>query len=463
MARYGSGFKYGDGTLYGVGPLGTADQAFWDALAGQSPAFPTVRRPFRRAVNELWTFDPTTWTPVTKLPYVEAGATRTATRAGVGFETQTLQFTLARAAYYLSGDGMGLLDRGNWLCIQRTVASPDGAVTFVDGVFRIDAAVSPTGAPEGSALVVTAVDWLQPQLAAPASTSGWVDYIGWDQLRRDYVTAGGTVVDYADSWGTQLAALLNYATGGRLRVESWPQNLAVYDSAAYSAFGTANLQVGDAGKVVSGYDAYTWLFPKASTFALGYDSDGYVRLMDAKVPRDSGFVVTTDNTVGGSFPPPWERPLQVQRSKPQYTRVTYFFKGTSGNTPPADGGSSTFAPDDPTLYRGDAVSWSRVHPHLGGATNLIDTEQIVESGTVQQAAGFSTYQEYCTFRLRGHLSAADTLSIPVDSAMPPGPLGRRIRVHSPADDVDAFYLLNSYSQPLSEAPSSWSLTWLEDS
>ena len=470
MARVGS-FTVGDGTKVGTTGLTSPEQAAWDVLAGQSPALPSRAVPVRTRCAEICTFDPNTWTVGAPLLYQAAGATRQASLTGIGFQQETLTFEISNAAYYYANPtALALIAPGAWLAVQWTVGTATATTQQLGGVFRVATSPSRNRLVGVSSFSVTAQDWAQPALALQ-SGGGWVRYgfdppPTWTSYRLAYVAAGkplfptyamdGSGADL--SWGTQAAALLVYALGFGTSVDV-PHRAATGGPVLVGSgdFGTAFLQVGDPGKPTSAYDWFTWLWPYVGGFYLAYRSEtGHlVFLAGANNGYDSGTYLTTDTTPLGATPLPWTTPLARSLNKPEATKVQYWFKGRVSNTPAGVSGGIL---SDDTAFRGEAISNAAANPHDGTRNSTLI---IVEQDTVQQAAGFVTFSAFCEWRLRQALGAADTLTIPVDAAYPPPPLSTLVRVKA-GSDVDGWYRLTSFTQPLSGGLASWQCQWWSD-
>ena len=467
MARWGD-FVFGDGTKFGTTGLTVAEQDAFDVYAGQSPALPLRSVPVRSGCATICRFNPVTWTAGAALPHVAAGATRQASLTGVGFQQETLSFQVSNAAaYYADSALMDLVEPGAWLAIAWAVATPTADVANLGGVFRVTtgasrARLAGTGA---ASFTVEAVDWAQTTMSLQ-SGGGWVNYAtDWDAARLAYIAGGGTQVpsrnpsstDTATTYGTLAAALLVELLGFGDQVDM------VFDAATWAPvpeatgeFSTAFLQVGDPGKPLNAYDWFTWLWPYLGGFYLGYRSEtgNLVFLPGGNIGVDSGYYLTTETVEIGSTPLAWTTPLPRQLNKPEATKVEYFFKGATGNTPSGAGSVAGTDLDD-TAFRGEAVS---DHPDFPFDGTLNQTLKIVETGTVQQAAGFATFTDFCRWRLRTVLGAADTLTLAVDPAVPPPPLSTVVRVNAP-DDVAGWYRLTGFTQPLGAALASWQLGW----
>lgn len=485
MVRWGT-VLWDNGALWGDNDWTTAEQNAWDALAGRSPAYPAHAPVQRDRCAEIWTFNPLTWTPTAQLAYVARGGVRQAQTVGIGFQQESLTFPISNAQHYYDNPGaMANLAPGAWLCVRWEVASNLAATTHLGGVFRVSHAPTRESLVNASSFQVTAVDWLQPTLARQSLGNGWVTWGAADLAQvEEYIDAGGTGWDAwqglpmdEHSWGTVLAAklaILAQPNVGALnlalsRVDlsrpwpTWgPAPLAgsTFNAGMEATFGTdsppEHIQIADPLKRINLYDYLTYLWNNVGGFYLGYVTEtGYlVPVPGGNQGRSSGTFITSDNTVTGTTPLPWQGPLVRNLSKPEATKVIYYLNGPRGNTP-ASSMEVEVVEGDPFRPRGEAVSSHPLFPHDGTLNNELE---VVEEWPAKVTVGFSTYSDWCRWRLRQALSAADTVALAVDAAYPPPPLGTLVRVFV-GDDADGWYQLVGFTQPLSEAWGSWQLRW----
>lgn len=467
MPRWGD-FIFSPSVKFGTTGLTADEQDAFDVFAGESPALPGRTVPVRSGCAEIVRWNPTTWTAGAALPYIAAGATRQATLAGVGFQQETLTFQISNAAaYYADPLLMDLVEPGAWIAVSWTVATPTADVAVLGGVFRVVSGASRErlAGPGASTFTVQCVDWAQIALGLQ-SGGGWITYPDWDAARLAYIAAGGKQLrsrnpgstSTATTWGTLAAALLVTLLGFGTKA------LIAFDADTWAPVPNATggealafLQVGDPGKPTSAYDWFTWLWPYLGGFYLGYRSETgkLMFIPGGNTGVDSGYYLTTETTALGSTPLPWTTPLLRQLSRPECTKVEYHFKGTVGNTPSAAGSVASAELVDDSFLRGQAVS---DHPEFPFDGTLNSTLKIVEQGTVQQALGFATFTDFARWRLRNALGAADTLTLSVDPACPPPPLSTVVRVRA-LPDVDGWYRLVGFTQPLGAALAAWQLEW----
>lgn len=458
MARFGS-FVFGDGTKFGTTGLTVAEQALFDVMAGQTPALPGRSVPVRAACAEIHVFNPATWAVGVKLPYVAAGATRQASLTGLGFQQETLTFTVANPNdYYLGGAGDSYLLPGAWLCVQWTVSTATADTTVLGGVYRVSTRPSRERQAGVSTLQVTAVDWAQPELSRK-SGSGWVPWGDLQGALTAYEASGLPQFPGANAWGSVLGGwvLGHVGVADALRVVPW------YTQTGFAVpTVTAFQQVGDPGKPQTAYDVLTWLWPFVGGFTLAYGVDGRLLLYRGGADgTDSGCYISTDTTVVGATPLPWTSPLTRQLSHPSFAASEYYQHHTPD--PAATPGTSGAEDHGPALL-GRMVSAAAVNPYDATRDNtdvVVDTIPEPEGVLITQVSVMQPLS-FCTWRLSTALGPADTISVQLDSAFPPPPLGKLIRIHAP-DEVDGWYRLVSFSQPLGAALASYQCQWWSDS
>ncbi len=443
MARYDSGVLYDDGTIYdaNLGVL-TADE---DAVAGQTPALPDRRVPWRVACAEIWGWDPLTWLPTDQLDHVSDNATRSITLTDPGRQTETLTFDVL-APLTLS------LVEGDWLAVRWSVANPTNSTTYLGGVYRLTETPSADRDASGTLYHVQAVDWFSYSALRGRSSSGWYPSTTLQQFVTAYVTASQPVIGTSDTLATWLAAFLwNDSARGAETVEGVPM-VAPWHVIPWTAFGPGSAaipvgtdpgynQITTPGTTARTGDIVTWFWPQVGGFTLSYAADGGL-LLSGVAPQESGLYLTDDTTVLGTVPVPWET-AQRTLQQAQYTRVEYYLNETTG-----------------LLLDFGFAQWA-------GADHDIDfenTERIVDEGNPTTRSGFPSLTAYCNWRLSSYTGAADTLTLTLDSAFPPCPLGRLVAVTLLAPSgsdhgVAGWYRVVGWTQPLGVGQASVALQW----
>ncbi len=388
-------------------------------MAGQSPALPERRIPWRVACAQIWGWDPITWTPTVQLEHVSDTATRTASLSDLGRQTETLTFDVAAPLT------LDLLE-GDWLAVLWSVANPSNSTSYTAGVYRVEQAPSMDRDASGILYHVQALDWLGYIARSELSASGWYD--------TDLIPVGTPPYQLVNWLTDYLADQLIAAT---ITWEQWtdfnPFPIAVPDTGHFT-------QVTTPGSPVHVSDLLAWWFPRTGGYTLAYLPGGHLSI-SSKIPTASGIYLTDDTTVLGTVPLPWETAQHTYQHADVLT-VEYWLNNTDGAN----------------IYFRSAQG---VTSHDLGLTTI---ERIVDVGVAVTLSGFVDGSDYVLWRLHQHLGAADTLAVTCDSAFPPPPLGRLIAVHllpsaGSTQAVAGHYRVVGWTQPLGVGQASATLQW----
>lgn len=477
MARVGS-FVVGDGTKVGRGPLTVEQQAHFDVLAGVSPSYPGRHVPIRVRCAGIWSFNPETWLPVAKLPYLNlAEAVHSGQLVEPGFQQDELTFTVLDIGNYYSVTNHNLVENGAWLCVRWTVATPGASVTQLGGVFRVTTDPSKELRGVGGRLEVRAIDYGQYQFeryAFPgvATFAQLEDYrTAWMASPGPYFTDAFSFIPVDDAAiGNTLAGALLQNTGQRFRTKAWPTYAIewivpdVTIGPGEVSLAPVSLLLGEVGKPSTFYDFLRKMWTLIGGFWLTYAADGYLELRrGGNFISDSGAYVTCGSTKLGAEPLPWATPMNRRKSRPEFDQVSYFVRRDSNPTPPAEGAGG--AGEGGLIPSGYAASRSAAHPE---GSSIRGTEEVIDQipwfgadiNHTFQAFAFEGWDAWAEYRLRQHLGQADTVEFLVDPAYPP-PMARLVRVNMPPT-ADGYYQLTGFSRPLAARKASWQLRWWRD-
>lgn len=448
MPVYGTPLLYGSARYgFDVPSGGTLDQRrrIW---GGWAPWLSENVVPWRTATWEVG-YTNTSFLWEDSVVGLSTGSERRITSQGQMLPEDGLTLQVADpTGQYLEGGLLAALLAPNQLVLLRcTVTTLAGALAWLAVPYRLTTGWTRTRDRWGrDVLQAQAEDWLRALVAAPIfppipglpvlnnGVSSPLSY-AMGMTNTQMLGNDATYLDLAQALYSVLAGGTGWGLTGRADP---PSKCSVRDGTAVG--GPINTIAGPVLEIESDWlraspPDFTWAQLLESLqsrygWTVRYGADGYPSLADAQVRYDSGYVVSTDPLVGGTFPVPWDK-VTRQLSRPPYTRVEIW------GAPPAN------------IVVDTSVLWQAAtspHPDFPNTAPLGRTEYLTGGGSAQR-------------RLWDYLGQADQLALSTESTCPPPPVGDDVRVRLPEDATDGYYAFTAATIPLSPAAASWTLTW----
>jgi hypothetical protein len=406
--------------------------------------------PKRGACFQLYSVNPTTLVFETELPLRERGGHRTVS-ARQRMQQDSLEFTLNDPThrYLYGGDLYNLVDLNSLVGLKWTVTNTStGSVTYYGNIYRVEETPDQTEDETGTGpLTFNANDWLRAPLNIDAVYIGGQTPLREAILLKDAMVAlGCPVIGTSNSWATVAGAILYYLAGERLRVTGdWvsmehPTGDALIDM-------LDPLTVEPLSRAASWWDVFNWLawFANVQGF---YDADGWPHIRQKTGRIDSGLVFACDPDTLGRVQLPWEHPVQRTIVKPEFTAFDYYITYLENNTSVV------------IEYLAGTISNAQRNPHAPPATK--GRVEVARGNFVHNAVD-QTAQQYVEMILHEKLAAADTLTVPMDSAIPMSSyIGQEIYAALEDMAITGWFTLNEINQPLDERPQTLIMNWAAD-
>lgn len=409
----------------------------------------------RSACAEIWSVNPTTLAFETQLPLRARGGARKI-NARNRMQQDDLDFTLddPQRRYLPGGDLHALVAINSLVGVKWHVFNDDADDDYYGNVFRVVDPPDIEKTNKGiSPFSVSASDWLR----APLENTGAL-YVGGNTplreailLKEAMVNAGCPVIGDSDNnWATVAGAILYFLAGERLRVDgSWfsATHPNPTDTEAFNAL-VDPLSVQALNRAPSWLDVYIFLSGLYRVQAI-YDPDGVPRVRESRSRIDSGLSVSCSDV--GRLRVPYENPTNRRISAPEFTQFNYYIHYIEET----DNG-----PVSHLDFLAQATSNAINNPHVPPATR--DRTEIARGNFAHNAVDLSA-QLWCEEILRRVLSAADVVTVRVDSAFPIGKYIRQdVYCNLPDDGITGWFTLNEVEQPLDETHATCALNWAAD-
>lgn len=469
QVRYGSPY-YGPWQM----PPGVDEERA--VYGGQAPWMPDFTMPWRAAQATIYGVEISDYSLQAALPAIGVGCRREAQLENDRYQSDALTLVLNDPVGYLPGGAYaGGIALSNCLRVVWSVESAGGGpLGWQSPVYRVLRSPSRDDGPLGSGpLTLVVADWLTTIRRGIWDPSGYLQWSSLYHRAQNAIIDGMPPIGSATTVATLTAGLLwNQGALGLVIDPTWtnvalreaplpppppPEPLLRDFPGGGLAGGDVPVLITEPGKPATYGDVLDYLWDY-EPFRITYDPQGRPALRPGLLRRGGPWVLSRDTSVPGRLALPWES-LTRTVADASFTLVHYQVVPNDPTGTPS-GASGIGGPSDASdvIFIGEAVSNSRVNPHL---LEFPRTHFITERGPGRSTAAFGSAQAYAAWLLAQALGQADTLSIVVDSAPPYCDLGDELRVCAPPQ-VDGWYRLTAVSQPLDEGPATLTAQWVQD-